>query len=488
MQIRKPKVLVDIKNRRVSAFSSVRPILNLHKGDIFEINKKPIAIGLIASIAFMLLFGFAAAPTHLEQSFAAQDSASQRAALEQELKELEEQMAEYEKTISAYRQQGSTLKSEISTLEAKINKINLQIKSVSLSLEKLSGEIEQNEARILTTEEKISLHRKAISDALQNVYEIEDVSLVAILLQSPNLSGFFSNINSLLEVQTSLLAAVEQVSQLKDQLLTEKEELALKRQDAIAFKEYQDRQRRAIAEAKQEKDQLLVTTKGQEAKYQELLKETQKTAAEIRNRLFELLGGGQMTFSQAYDLAKLAGSVTGVRPSLILAVLDRESALGRNVGQCSYESAMHPKRDIPHFLEITKKLGIDPTSVKVSCAIVAHGAYGGAMGPAQFIPSTWVIYEDAIAKATGSSPANPWSNRDAFVATALYLKDALNSSACLNYAEENKNILPYQTLQERCAAARYYAGGNWYKFRFIYGDPVVEKARSFEKDIAVLSA
>jgi len=109
------------------------------------------------------------------------------------------------------------------------------------------------------------------------------------------------------------------------------------------------------------------------------------------------------------------------------------------------------------------------------------------MGPAQFIPSTWMMYKDRIAELTGSKPANPWNNRDAFFATALYLKDSYNSADCRSYGTNNKHILPEQTLRERCAAAKYYAGGRWYTYRFAYGEPVLDRAAGFEADIAVLN-
>lgn len=95
------------------------------------------------------------------------------------------------------------------------------------------------------------------------------------------------------------------------------------------------------------------------------------------------------------------------------------------------------------------------------------------MGPAQFLPSTWVGYADRILSVTGSSPANPWSNRDAFVATALYLKDhgAAGGSA---YAE-------------KVAAAQYYAGSNYKSFINSYGARVVDRAAEFQDDINVLN-
>jgi membrane-bound lytic murein transglycosylase B len=123
------------------------------------------------------------------------------------------------------------------------------------------------------------------------------------------------------------------------------------------------------------------------------------------------------------------------------------------------------------FLELVGNLGINPDTIKVSCAN-ADGIYGGAMGPAQFIPSTWRLYDEAISKVTGRSPANPWNNADAFVAAALYLRDA--------GAAQN----------ERNAAARYYCGSRWNRYTCtnVYGRKVVEQAERFEEDIrAILS-
>lgn len=446
-------------------------------------------LSVLAALVFFAT-GSVSAP-HLI-TFAAPDAAEERAALEAQLRELERQISDYEAEITEYRRQGNTLKNEISTLNSKIAKINLQIRAVRLSLQELDNKIADTQSKISVTEEDIERNRNALAGLLQAIYESDATNLLEIFLQRPRLSDFFNDVNSNLAIQENLQAVIGEISALRDSLVAEKEELAVARADAEEIRVYHDAQRKEAEQLKGTKNTLLVKTQGKESEYQTLLKQTKETASQIRSRLFRLLGGGELTFEQAYQYAKLAGDAAGVRPSLILAVLDRESALGRNVGQCAYNQVMsatgrqtmHPTRDEPVFLEIMRELGVSPSSVTVSCPN-SDGTYGGAMGPAQFIPSTWKLYAGAVSRVTGEAPANPWRHADAFVATALYLSDSYNSRSCREYATQIPN--EQQVLRERCAAAQYYAGGNWYRFRWAYGEPVVQRANRFEDDITVIA-
>lgn len=443
-----------------------------------------------AVVVFLIAFAvsFAQAPTTATST--ASSPEEERQILEQQLEDLESQISEYEKTITEYRQQGNTLKSEIGRLEAEISKLNLQVKAININLEKLDKEIKITQGKISDTENKIETRKESLAGSIRKIYETDNQSLVEILIANNNLSDFFGDINNILLIQESLRVALNEVIDLRGRLLEEKEELSLQYDDAESLRAYQLAQRQKVQTTQSEKNGLLQTTKGKESEYQKLLQKTQETAAEIRKRIFRLLGGGELTFEEAYQYARLAEKATGVRASLILAILDRESLFGKNVGRCSYKTAMHPTRDVPYFLDLVERLKIDPNSefAKVSCPISQHGSYGGAMGPAQFIPSTWKLYEKAIAAVTGNNPPNPWNNADAFAATAVYLKDLLNSSSCKSYAETNKHLVSYQALLERCAAAKYYSGASWYTYRFWYGEPVVSKANEFEKDITILNS
>ncbi len=477
----KPRILADLQRSGCSVFVPKKARVNLSysktiKFPLVLIFKAATVIAVFSS----LVFGSVLAP--IEQgslSYAAQNQ-EEREQLEKQLAELEARIDEYQGTVDKYRNQGSNLQDEISRLNAKINQLNLQIKSINLNLQKLDSEIEVNQNKIVTTESEIELNKQVLSRAIQSLYENESQSMVELLLANPSLAAFFDNVSNLMYVQESLRMTLEKVIGLHAELLDDREQLAVQKSDANTLKISRVAQKESLDVTKKDRSYLLQVTKGQEAKYQDLVKQTQKTAAQIRSRLFQLIGGGELTFEKAYELARFAERATGVRSALLLAVLDRESALGQNVGRCSYEKAMHPTRDLPVFATILTELkaaGIAPPEpIMVSCPN-RDGYFGGAMGPAQFIPSTWSLYEKRIVEITGSNPANPWSNSDAFVATALYLKDALN--ACGSYSGVAK---------ERCAAARYYAGSRWSKYLWAYGQPVIDRANRFQQDIDILNS
>jgi membrane-bound lytic murein transglycosylase B len=465
----KSRILIDIKSRKGNSFLSSKNLINLYNQKIyyFHFTKFLKAIILIFGIVFFIL-GLANAP--IISILAANSSAQEeRQALEAQLQELERQMTDYQNQIQIYQKQGKSLKNEIDILNAKIAKLNLEIKAVNLKISELNNKINQTENQIQITENTINQRQLALIQLLRKVYASDSESILEIFLKNPRLSDFFGDLNNNIILQDNLRITINQIKDLKSQLEDQKIQYALAKSDTETLRNYQLAQKNQTDQLKQQKNNLLSITKGQESKYQSLLQKTKEQAAKIRSRLFELLGGGEMTFEQAYQYAKLASQATGVRPAFILAILDRESALGRNVGRCNYKTAMNPKEQ-PIFLEIVSKLGLNPDTLTVSCPN-ADGPYGGAMGPAQFLPSTWKSYENQISQITGNNLVSPWNNADAFVAAALYLKDA---GAIKN---------------ERMAASKYYCGSRWNRYvcTNVYAKKVLDNAAGFEDDIQTIT-
>jgi len=470
----KPRVLEDVSSRRrgrerINSFSRLPPRLNLSYEHQWRFPVRAFskaAVIVVTLVTFVLTS--AVAPTL--SIYAANHTAreEERQELEVQLERLEAEINQYENQIKSYQKQGKSLKGEITKLNDKIAILNLRIKSINLTLSKLDKKISETQLEINTTESTIDRKKNALAELVRTMHQNEQAGMLEIFLKNPQISDFFSNLNNLALLQNNVRITISQITDLRNQLQDQRDQFALARADAATVKAYQLAQKTENDGLKEQKNTLLTVTKGQETKYQELLKKTKETAAQIRSRIFQLLGGGELTFEQAYKFAKLASQSTGVRPAFILAVLDRESALGQNVGRCTYEKAMNPK-DHDVFLSLLKELSISPGSVTVSCPN-ADGAYGGAMGPAQFIPSTWRGYAPEVAKVTGHNPPSPWNNSDAFVAAALYLRDA---GAAGN---------------ERQAAARYYCGSRWNRYvcTNVYGQKVIERAEQFQEDIETI--
>ncbi len=436
---------------------------------------------IITASGMVMLFVFSPVPLIVRAdtttSTSTETTAQKQDALENQLQQLEGQIDQYENQITADEKKGSTLSGEISQLNAEIAKVNLQIQATNLTLQEINSQITDTESQIAITQGDVSDKQKVVADLLQTLYENDQTSAIESFLENPQLSNLWDDIQNISLLESNLTTNVAQLNTLTGQLQDQNQELAVSQSAASSAQAYETAQAQQITTTKGQENELLTETKGEESAYQTLVTQTKQTATQIRNQIFQLLGGGSLTFEQAYQYAKIASQATGVDPALILAVLDRESALGENVGQCSYKTAMSPS-NIPIFLQIVQQLGLDVNDMMVSCPN-ADGVYGGAMGPAQFEPSTWELYASGVAAITGDNPPSPWSNADAFVATALYLKDAMQGCVAAYSATVD---------QERCTAAKYYAGGNWKNYLWTYGEAIVEQAQTFTQDIATITS
>ncbi len=418
----------------------------------------------------------------------AQTPEEEKKALEEELKTLEKEIAQYEQSVNSVQEQKKTLQNQITILQNKIKKLSLEINRGNLMIKDIKRQVQDTEETIQKITNQLDETKIKLKGSLRTLYQENQKGDAEILLASRQLSDFFTNLANLEALNLRVAQSLENVKSLKVSLEDEKDSLDKEREDLRKVVGLQILQKQASEGNKKQQEIILKTTKGKETLYQKYLEETKKKAAEIRSRIFELIGVTKApTFGEAYEIAKLVAKSTGVRPAFLLAVITQESNLGKNVGQCNcpkgpgckypdigYKEIMKESRDWQPFLKITQELGKDPNNTPVSCPMYINGkrvGYGGAMGPAQFIPSTWMIYKSETEAITGRKPANPWNVNDSFMAAALYLKDFGASS------QKEKD--------EWRAAMIYFSGSTNSKYRF-YGDSVINIAKGLEGDIQEL--
>jgi peptidoglycan hydrolase CwlO-like protein len=415
-----------------------------------------------------------------------------RAELEQELVDLENQIKSLTQSISSTQQQGTSLKNDISLLTQKIAQSKLKIQSHSKAINQLSQNITEKNRTIGELDEKMGRERQSLGQIMRKTMYLEDYTFVDFGLQSKSLSSFFEDADSFAVVNRALGKSFDDIRATRGELEEVKGELLEAKDQEMEKKLAQEIEKKKVETNQKEKNTLLTVTKNQESEYKKVLAQREKDAAQIRAKLFELRDTGSISFGQAYDLAVLASRGTGVRPALVLAILMQESSLGINVGACylsdqttgagvSIKSGdvrnrtMNPTRDVPIFVSLLSRLGRTVEKTPVSCWIAMYSkgnptGWGGAMGPSQFIPSTWKLFEDRIEGITGSSVADPWNPKDAITATAIYLAD-------LGAVTGNES-------SERNAACKYYSGRSCASGPGAsYGNSVMRKIANIQADI-----
>ncbi|MCD6500459.1 lytic murein transglycosylase [bacterium] len=347
----------------------------------------------------------------------------------------------YQAEISQLQKKKRNLQNEISLLSTRIKNLKYQIYKNNLIIKNLNFQIGDTQSSIDVTDLKITNIRENLANLLQLYYEEDQTSLLEIFLTEETLSDFFDNLMALEALNLKTQELLADIKDLKSSLEAQKDTMLREKEQLERTQILVELQKEQNENLQRQKNVLLEKTRGEETLYQKYLAESKERAEEIRKKIFELVqisAEEAPTLEEAYRLAQEIERITGVRPAFLLGLLQVESRIGANVGQCNCGSAAfcrHPdihwkkvmsERQWPYFEQITKELGLDPNVTPVSCAVDGGKVqWGGAMGPAQFMPETWLKfgYKKRVEQITGIVPANPWRVKDAFLAAGLYLAD-----------------------------------------------------------------
>lgn len=403
-------------------------------------------------------------------------SPEEKARLQAELARVEAEIAAQNKLLKAKQQETASIQRDIDILTVKINKAKLNIQAKTLEIKRLGTDIGKKEQTISVLTVKGEKQLASLSELLRQTRDMDDITVTEVALSGRDLSDVFNDLDSYNSVQNSLYTSFNEVRDTKDKTSKEKTSLEIRRDAELDARKIIEAEKKSIESNEAEKKRLLAMSKNQENSYKTVIANREQERQRILSALFKLRDATNINFGQALQYANTVSKATGVRAAFILAIITQESNLGQNVGTCNrptdppekhWTKIMKPTRDIEPFKRIMAGLGLSPEGQPLSCPI--GGGWGGAMGPAQFIPSTWELYQDRIGRATGNTPPNPWRPVDAFAASAIYLADL--GAAGGNYSAEHQ------------AAARYYAGSNWATAGQGYANSVLRYATQYQEQI-----
>jgi peptidoglycan hydrolase CwlO-like protein len=467
--------------------------------------------GLFLSTAFLQVFSavfsacfllvlFFPFPTHAQTAAASgtdacsdttgfltgETTAARQARLTKDSADCAAEVAAAQAQLDTAQDQSASIQKDINVLTAQINAAQLKIKQENLVIQTLGQNITQKQSNINSLEDQITQGHETLSQILTKINENGDVTIPNLILSTGNLSEAMSNFDDFEAIQNALSVTFTQLRANETENQNEKDQLTTQQNQEEDAKAVIQEQQATVQAAQKQKQQLLAVSKENESSYSDLVAQKQEKANEIKAALFNLAGTSAISFGDALSYANTVYAKTGVPQAFLLAILTQETGIGKNVGTCYLtnpgdgsginskngtvvSNVMKPSRDVQPFLAITSSLGLDYKSMPVSCP--QSIGYGGGMGPAQFIASTWTLLASRIKTALGiSTPANPWRPLDAFTASALYLSD-LGADSSSYTAQKN-------------AACKYYSGKacGYVTGATSYGNSVMALATSIQNN------
>lgn len=387
----------------------------------------------------------------------------------EEIRGLEEHIRDSRNALENIRGQKETLLGELEQIKVESDIFRLENERADLFIGEHNERMraKQQEADLISFE--VRNNKAVLSQLLRDVWRNQTTDTLELLLATSSISDFLGELHRIELLGEETNETIKRLGMLEKALADEKASLE---EGLLKFAELRSVSLLAGASLRERtklREELLAETRGSEIRFQRILKESRDRLRVLHGGLFTSWGPDvTLTFDELLSEARLASSRTGVRTALLLAILRVETNFGENLGTGYWKIDMHP-RDWEAFLEITSSLGLDPETTPVSRQ--PDYGWGGAMGPAQFLPSTWLGYREEISVLTGHETPSPWDIEDAFTAVGLKLAHA--GAATGHYDDEWRSAMVY------------FAGDNWndpaYSF---YGNLVLDFAELFGEEIA----
>ena len=375
-----------------------------------------------------------------------------------------------------------TLSKEIDSLDKEIDSAQKSLDTTDQDIEIIQSELLETKQYINTLEQTIQSQKVLIKEYVSSLYVQKDVSLFEVILSKDQLSDLLGSVQKTGVMQDSITESITLISAKEREVVAEKQHLFDKEEELMALKQSQERQKSLLQQTQEDKETLLAQTKGQQSEYEDLLKQSFATKQNLLNSIRVLNGAdgrpGAISLEEAYALAAANSTRLGnkIRPEYLVGIMKIESGLGGNVGRYFYKDSLSGcaaregnttklnfTKEEQAFEKITSTLNIPLTQPVSGCPYPKYIGTGGAMGPSQIMPATWLGYEAKLQALKGGTAVNPWNMEDAMLAMGMILLGKVG----------DQSIAGNDELERR--AALCYLGGCNVKNMW-YADKVLNEA------------
>lgn len=204
------------------------------------------------------------------------------------LTELEKQRQVYETSIRAKRQEINNLKNQLGILDESMAKMALEVQAAQLEIEKTNLEIENLKLEIAYKEAETANQKAKMGEVLRTIFKQQrKKSYLEVLVIKGDLGSFFREASELQALEENLHEKLNVINDLKNQLTAKKENIEKRNEQLTELYNKLTANNERLKTDKELRAQLLDSTRGQEADFQQLLAEVKAEQAEINATIME---------------------------------------------------------------------------------------------------------------------------------------------------------------------------------------------------------
>lgn len=189
--------------------------------------------------------------------------------------EYDDKIAALQKDIANYAAEGNRLNAQANTLQVALAQLNTQKAAIQLQINLNQTKYDQLLVEIAKNEKAIQDNQDALGTTIANLYVDDKISPIEMLASSKNISEYMDKQEYRSSVRDELTSTIAKIKDLKKTLDAQKAETESILND-------QKSQRDSLAARENEHQTLISKTRGDEAAYQDMIRDSESKIAEAK--------------------------------------------------------------------------------------------------------------------------------------------------------------------------------------------------------------
>ena len=195
--------------------------------------------------------------------------------------ELEKRADIYREIIEIKKKQGESLNNQLSIADSSIEEIQTQISASTTQINDYNSQITRIGRQIEEKEALITSQLEILAELIQTYYEVNNTSPIISFLTDGNVASFIVKKDRIAQTGDKIKELVDSVKAVKDDLEQQNTDIDNKKGEVVLEQGKLKDKNDKLETMKSQKENLLVQTKGEEARYAQLLARVQQQKQEL---------------------------------------------------------------------------------------------------------------------------------------------------------------------------------------------------------------